>query len=104
MSKHTPGPWECELGHENGDFQINSTGCRWKAIANATANVLGADAVYDDEAQANAKLIAAAPDMLKALNFCVKAMRIAGVDTVPDGLCSQAASEARAAIAKATAE
>ena len=58
MTQHTPGPWEVRTG----EFIKDSEG---KAIAycqssNGTRNV--------DEVHANARLIAAAPDLLKALD------------------------------------
>ncbi|MFN3376347.1 MAG: hypothetical protein ACK40S_07335 [Burkholderiaceae bacterium] len=88
MSKHTPGPW----GHIIADGytvrhpQIYSdTG----PVANAT--FLGENHV--DQLNANARLIAAAPELLKALQ-----MLLEFPNTGP------ATSAARIAIAKATGE
>ena len=94
MSKHTPGPWEItedDYGDEhwfggdgNGQIQVNewvNGGCKkhpemWGKL------------------QAEARLIAAAPEMLEALKDAVR-------DSESPG---QWLDEARAAIAKATGE
>lgn len=66
MSGHTPGPWKVE--YENND------GARVSAIASVawcpSSAAFGADGsqvITADEAEANARLIAAAPDLLAAL-------------------------------------
>jgi hypothetical protein len=57
MTKHTPGPWK---------YQRDSFGC--KEIASATGPLATTDGLADDdEDAANARLIAAAPEMLDAL-------------------------------------
>ena len=67
-AKHTPGPWSFKVA-PNGDCGImaNGTGI----FAEAFADIRHAHECNLDEALANARLIAAAPDMLDAL----KAMR-----------------------------
>jgi len=59
-TKHTPGPWEIEP-HSTIDKEFNVGP--------------GISVDYDDvdhaEQDANAKLIAAAPDLLEALNYCI---------------------------------
>ena len=57
---HTPGPWTTE----ETPLSSRSTG-RWHVFDGfgTTAVVFG----YDDEAAANARLIAAAPELLEAL-------------------------------------
>ena len=65
--KHTPGPWEVEQGYSGSRGQIavtnhdnfNRTGCCICLIAPVSN--------YTEEDKANARLIAAAPDMLAAL-------------------------------------
>jgi hypothetical protein len=61
----------------------------------------GAIGISPDEEFANARLIAAAPDLLKALEDCVAVMdrELAGLKVIQPEL-----SAARAAIAKATGE
>lgn len=104
MSKHTPGPWAAlpEEVHRNY-IRIRGTvlGCRYKI-----ANVITPD--YDDgkereakETRANARLIAAAPELLEA------AVDLVSRDFGSEGwdeACEQAALKLRAAIAKATGE
>ena len=56
-ANHTPGPWEA---HENGHIYAEER-------ASAVARIFENSYHRDGEAQANARLIAAAPDMLAAL-------------------------------------
>ncbi|WP_404927116.1 hypothetical protein [Mesorhizobium sp. ORM16] len=68
-AKHTPGPWRIDAGYE-GLVIIGKPA--WKRSGEwciATLDDLLGD--HDDEAQANARLIAAAPDMLAALQAIV---------------------------------
>lgn len=70
MSKHTPGPWETLTfsQHElQTDFAMVKIGKR--------AHMVG----YSDEDKANARLIAAAPDLLEALQEFVRTM-----DSLPE--------------------
>ncbi|HBO1825726.1 hypothetical protein APA66_27690 [Pseudomonas aeruginosa] len=92
MSKqsYTPGPWdywsgynpvdelEAQITTEDGDI----------VIASYNRQI--------PEGEANAKLLAAAPDLLEALQACIQQITaLCSADDVPD--------QARAAIAKATA-
>ena len=90
---HTPGPW-C-TGEQGGDYQ-QVTGCGfiiatvnswWKVVESAQTKRL--------RMEADARLIAAAPDLLEALEKLVSDMH----DTC--GIHPQAGDQARAAIAKA---
>ena len=92
MSKHTPGPWIID---GNGIKTSISAGSKHIAMVNYW-HVGGADDVIGEEHEANARLIAAAPDLLKALHRIVDAEEI-------DSPSYQTKSEriARAAIAKA---
>ncbi len=56
-AKHTPGPWEPEAGVARGAWIQGSNG-NWAALACGET---------DEEARANARLIAAAPDLYEAL-------------------------------------
>ena len=65
MTQHTPGPWVTDNGHAERDgIQVWDTVHGW----------IIADVVNDqhDNAEANAALIAAAPDMLEALRAAHK--------------------------------
>ena len=77
MSKHTPGPWTAR--------EPNGPGMGWR-VGPAW---LG-EAPWSEETSANARLIAAAPDMLAALELLLPYLEDCRMD-----------SEARAAIAKA---
>lgn len=68
--KHTPGPWECHgstITHEGLGYEY--------PIASTDKSP-----VPTDEAMANARLIAAAPDLAAALAGCASALREAGKD------------------------
>ena len=62
MSTHTPGPW-CFRYDADGDHEIFSASERLVALT------WGAPDVQRDEDEANARLIASAPDLLEALKF-----------------------------------
>lgn len=93
-AKHTPGPWAYA-------YDGSSTWSIGEADDPQDKLVASIGDRDDARATANARLIAAAPDLLKALEFCAQAIRTAGLDTVKGGICAQAFAEARAAIAKA---
>ena len=82
-AKYTPGPWN--IGHST-------------VVLMVSRGVIG---ISHDEEFANARLIAAAPDLLEALKDCVAVMdrELAGLKVIQPEL-----SAARAAIAKATGE
>ena len=84
---HTPGPWEAE-----GDYVF--------------APIVGYDAriarVTDIDSEANARLIAAAPDLLEALREAVGWMQ--HVPGIADSVGQIILDDARAAIAKARGE
>ena len=84
ISQHTPGPW---TQHE-GEVRAKNYGLISRSYYGKP----------DGEGAANARLIAAAPDLLEALKWVV---RICDEGGYPDGKCLQ---EARTAIAKATGE
>lgn len=89
---HTPGPW-----HVEGQYIHGPDGNRFLAVAG------------DGEGIANARLIAAAPELLAALEDqvnCWEAMLEHALRLEDSGMaysCRNALHHARAAIAKATA-
>lgn len=91
MSKHTPGPWS-----HDGDGEI---------LAQDNVVVVyshgGQRAVQTDE---DANLIAAAPDLLEALELALSALAHCKADIGYSSLQSKAARKANAAIAKARGE
>ena len=72
MSGYTPGPWIADL-YEDGCFVVRPHGEEGPIIAERGV-------WFDDESQANARLIAAAPDMREALGVGVTVMKDAQDD------------------------
>ena len=128
MSKHTPGPWfiwkekamqdegmdkdeiDFELSEAN-DFDVMAGKpvgevTRGRIVGCRTVVTLDADDFGDDEdegrqiALANARLIAAAPDLLEAL----KAVRAWDVENLALDIPLQIRMQMQSAIAKATGE
>jgi hypothetical protein len=87
MKTHSPGPWTCIPGsNDDGIYHV------WDAEENG----LGCD---DAEHAANARLIAAAPKLLSACLFFIKAIEQSGPPSLAD-----AEKEIRLAIIEATGE
>lgn len=101
-AKHTPGPWAVLPEEADKDYlRIRGTrlGCRYK-VANVHMPRLweSHDVLRDHEnaeSWANARLIAAAPELLEALQFVMTAF---------GEQLSTAFEQAQAAIAKATGD
>lgn len=94
--KHTPGPWSVRKNDHScvSGPRMSIDGSGRKIGTFTVASCLG----YKDEREANARLIAAAPELLKALQACD---RVFGAPN-PDPLAAFATIEkARAAISKA---
>jgi len=69
-SGHTPEPWTAELVDVDGYYK------KWRVSPHI------ADVFYETPAgEANAKLIAAAPELLAALKFAANVMRHHEIDT-----------------------
>ena len=97
MTDHTPGPWHViEACYEayRGSHSIDSVDVRVAKVAR--------NGVDDVEGEANARLIAAAPDLLEALYLLVVDVRVAEVDKDGGMRFSERIRHAEAAIAKAT--
>lgn len=91
-SKHTPGKW----AFAGYDVYCSIPGMRRKPVIAVICNQDKAE--HPSETEANGRLIAAAPELLEALQaFVSRAERLNGIDTGP-------LSMARAAIAKATVQ
>ena len=103
--KHTPGPWKLNVDEDTG---MNDSGC----ILDSVGHVIVTD-IYGTfkngrttgEAEANARLIAAAPDLLAALEFNWNVMRQLRAEAKRLGLhkpsLQEAEDKAADAIAKA---
>lgn len=105
-AKHAPGPWE--LSHQLPEgFSIAkevAPACgRLRVIAIACADESGWQALPESEAKANARLIAASPDLLAALQNALNVLAgVATGDLKTVTKDSPAIAQARSAIARAT--
>lgn len=97
-TKHTPGPW-VYIG--NGDIVARS-----EKYCGGEKDIASVFLTRNDEDEANARLIAAAPDLLEALQFITQDVceRFDMNDPSTNLGMRMAVKEARAAIAKATGE
>lgn len=94
MSKHTPGPWEMHGEFSGRDIVQIETKHGYSVADVRNYN-------RSEQNKANAKLIAAAPDLLEALqNLIGEVKDIRGVDV--EEYKPAAFEQARAAIKKAT--
>jgi hypothetical protein len=92
MSEHTPGPWEVDAEDSHKVASEDYGTIAWTPNEPAEMPPIMA------EMRANARLIAAAPDLLKALRYLLGGV----LDTEEQGVgLPTAVSRARAAIAKA---
>jgi hypothetical protein len=106
MNKHTPGPWLSKQGSDGIDWEIDApNGDPTLEYKTWTRFV----AVYGSEdyprkgavvAEANARLIASAPELLAALQACDEAMEYISEYDIPITLPDQV----KAAIKKALGE
>lgn len=93
QAKHTPGPWIIEDITDDGQSVISAASKNWIDFARVWVVT---DESTDKEGEANARLIAAAPELLEALKDVMSAVELGWI---PDG---ESMFNARAAIAKAT--
>lgn len=97
--KHTPGPWFV-TGSMTKYVEARIPGGLVQEVA--ACGPTQADGGYGDQQQANAKLIAAAPDLLAALQLALYALAHCAADRGYQTLQNKAAHAANSAIAKAT--
>lgn len=69
MAKFTPGPWI--IDDSSDQIEINTDSHNWSAIATLHANSEGRREVSREEAEANAKLIQDAPELLELLTLAL---------------------------------
>jgi hypothetical protein len=99
MDTFTKGPWKIEL---TASKTVNGTHCVAFVVGNGTnvADVCASYNISDDEAVANARLIAQAPALLEALHKAADVLRLYSVGK--EGAAALAGERAaRAAIAAA---
>jgi len=71
--KHTKGPWHFNSSMRiNGLYGVNAV-CEQNGFVNPMVAEILTDHCIDREAHANARLIAAAPDLLEACQLCMAA-------------------------------
>jgi len=73
QSQHPPGPWTVDRINA-GFYDITSEprGEKWSAVCTVKSNGLGQRPVAADECESNARLIAAAPDLLEAFQAALR--------------------------------
>ena len=114
-TKHTPGPWKCEWLDDFNNFAIDAS-VEHDGLTTYVrlAHVSPLYWQYPDDgerqanATANARLIAAAPELLEALRDLVERLRVLGMgmggDLESASVEDRLWEKATAAIAKATGE
>ena len=96
-TKHTPGPWTMHPRFDDGAEVRAIAPVAWCSVA-TTVGSSGNQSIDAAEARANARLIAAAPDLLRALEEAIR-----DHDDFEDGrLSGNTVATMYAAIAKAT--
>lgn len=101
MSNFTPGPWAVQKAEDCMGRHLDDA-VKW-VVTSAKHDIWIStgptwDPEHAEESEANARLIAAAPDLLESVKALLGCMSLAGWDGDP------IAVKARAAIAKATGE
>jgi len=83
-NKHTPGPWYAESGHEQRNGQLY-----WQVTDGNDAIMQNQFCWCQGSQEANARLIAAAPDLLEASLRAAEMLRVVSAflrDQQPDGV------------------
>lgn len=104
MSKyaHTPGPWIVDPDHPQDISPEDDLRLGVASICNSDS--INGRWVFGDQSKANASLIAAAPDLLEALEMVIADMAPAYHDCTDDGLQECAWCTGRKAISRAKGE
>lgn len=98
-AQHTPGPWKAESAKDYASGRHDDK--RWTVHANGMPLIAIVDQ-YRGQAQANARLIASAPELLAALERVAEDLEYFASEVPPSkDECGAMAKAARAAIAKA---
>ena len=90
-TQHIPGPWRV-TAHGGGEYTVEA---HTETVA-TSVDETGEECAWAEHTEANARLIAAAPDLLEALQASLKLIEL----SVP--FEGEVTRKARAAIAKAT--
>ena len=98
VAAHTPGPWKIGNGTKANIISLRT----YDTVARCEVEFGGSVSV-PETITANARLIAAAPDLLEALTMFVEYLDADDQDDTAKGIAKDIAeTKARAAIAKAT--
>lgn len=76
-TKHTPGPWIYKFNKTREKYKID--GLRWEGFARVyahTRDAITGKITNQEEGEANARLIAAAPELLEALQLALKTLKL----------------------------
>jgi hypothetical protein len=98
-AKHTPGPWRAEQTPASAYWD-------WTVMAPSGEGRTMQIGIDTDNTEADARLIAAAPELLASLRRCtplLNSARLASADKAYLEIAGEAVEEALAAIAKAGA-
>ena len=98
MSGHTPGPWGYR--EKAGDREVRLLRTHWEV---GHPGGKGVAVVFGDD-DANARLIAAAPDLLRACRMIAEAAATSGTEERFGEAVSEFLGEVQAAVAKAEGE
>lgn len=101
MSKHTPGPW---IINPRAVTSVQDANERGIAACGGFFSSLPDRAMGDCEQEANARLIAAAPQLLEALMMALDDSEVMAPDGKPLCVGPDTLTRMRAAIAAATGE
>lgn len=96
-TKRTPGPWEVAYQDKNGQSVVKGEHIE---VATCWHHCVGS---IEKEMEANARLIAAAPDLLEALHAMLSYTAMLDPSQGFDGFDHSAVNQALAAITKAEA-
>jgi len=103
-SKHTPGPWAVQSAEECTGRQLDDL-VKWVVTGDQHSLWISTGPTWDpehaEESEANARLIAAAPELLQTLQMVESVYR---KNCVTEGEPSSVFDAMQAAIAKATGE
>ena len=99
-AKHTPGPWEVYPSKDrDGDSTLSIRGQAQFIATMDIQSINGGPFKLPPNGEANARLIASAPDLLWALHACLADLQ--DITSAEGGDESEAMKQARAAIAQA---
>lgn len=102
QSKHTPGPWAISKINQRIDIISADTLSAKKLSKESNSGFIIAECFGDDDKEANARLIAAAPELLEALQRLVTEASVSVYKYRPDAdNVHKAVCLAKTAIAKA---